>query len=361
MGFRDELEGILEQLPEQRRTHLLSATFSGEVRRIAERFQKDPVFLEGSPLGAANEDIEHVAHVVGFRHRYDALINILLTVAARRTDDDPGRTLVFTRTRADTLEVAERLQKDGLRAEPLSGDLAQAQRTRTLSAFRSGRITTLIATDVAARGLDVQGVDLVVHLDPPGDPDAYTHRSGRTGRAGRKGTSILLLPPQARSRVERLLHAARIKPNWAPVPSADKVRKLYSKLGKRKLYSALEIETSEAQLEYARKVLAEHPADQVVARLLAMIDERPPCLPREISEHISSEHRGHKRSEARGPRRHGPGDGRREFRGDGRRDFRGEAGRVEARPEGKRPEGKRPEGKRGGPKHRLGGPKRRFR
>src|SRR5690606_28719363 len=185
-----------------------------------------------------NEDIEHVVHVVGVRHRYDALINVLLRADAMREEGEIGRTLIFTRTRADALEIAERLQRDGLRAEPLSGDLAQAQRTRPLSAFRSGQVPRLVATDVAARGLDVQGVEMVVHLDPPGDPDAYTHRSGRTGRAGKKGTSVLLLPPQARGRMERLLRAARVTPQWAPVPTAQKIRKLYSKVAKRKLYAA---------------------------------------------------------------------------------------------------------------------------
>lgn len=292
MGFRDELEAILEALPKERRTHLVSATFSGEVKKIAERFQQDPVYLEGSPLGKANEDIEHIVHVVGFRHRYDALINILLRARGEAPESDAGRTLVFTRTRADTMEVAERLKRDGLRAEPLSGELAQAQRTRTLAAFRAGQVDLIVATDVAARGLDVQGVDLVVHLDPPTDPDSYTHRSGRTGRAGRKGTSILLLPPQARGRVERLLRMARVNPQWAPVPTAQKIRKLYSKAGKRLLYAALETPPTEEQLDYARKVLAEKNAEQVVAKLLSMIDVAPPCLPREISEHIASESGG---------------------------------------------------------------------
>lgn len=302
MGFRDELEAILLALPKERRTHLVSATFSGEVKKIAERFQQDPVYLEGSPLGKANEDIEHIVHVVGFRHRYDALINILLRARGEAPESDAGRTLVFTRTRADTMEVAERLKRDGLRAEPLSGELAQAQRTRTLAAFRAGQVDLIVATDVAARGLDVQGVDLVVHLDPPTDPDSYTHRSGRTGRAGRKGTSILLLPPQARSRVERLLRMARIDPQWAPVPTAQKIRKLYSKAGKRLLYAALETPPTEEQLDYARKVLAEKNAEQVVAKLLSMIDVAPPCLPREISEHIASESGGRRGGDRPGGR-----------------------------------------------------------
>ncbi len=313
MGFREELTGILEQLPASRRTHLVSATFSGEVKRIAERHQTRPVFLEGSPLGAANADIEHVVHLVSFRHRYDALINILLRAYAERGDDSAGRTLVFTRTRADALEVAERLQRDGVRAEPLSGDLAQAQRTRTLSAFRSGSLTTLVATDVAARGLDVQGVDLVIHLDPPENSDTYTHRSGRTGRAGQKGTSVLLLPPQARSRIERMLKTARISPAWAPVPNADKVRKLFTKLGRRRLYAALEAEAPSEQLEYARKLLTEHAPEQIIARLLPMADVLPPCPPREITEHISPQHGTERRREERsrpGQRRPPGGPGR---------------------------------------------------
>lgn len=361
MGFRDELEAILEALPKERRTHLVSATFSGEVKRIAERFQKDPVYLEGSPLGKANEDIEHIVHVVGFRHRYDALINVLLRTRGEAPESDPGRTLVFTRTRADTMEIADRLQKDGLRAEPLSGELAQAQRTRTLAAFRAGQVDLIVATDVAARGLDVQGVDLVVHLDPPTDPDAYTHRSGRTGRAGRKGTSVLLLPPQARGRVERLLRMARINPQWAPVPSAQKIRKLYSKAGKRILYAALETPATEEQLDYARKVLAEKNAEQVVAKLLSMIDVAPPCPPREISEHIASESGGRRTGERPQGRKpvsaHRHADGPRPMPRGPKKP--GPAKWREGAPDARRPapggEGEGPVGA------RFGRPKRRFR
>lgn len=347
MGFRDELQGILELLPNRQRTHLVSATFSGDVQRIAERYQKDAVRLQGTALGAANNDIEHVAHLVGFRHRYDALINILLKAHASRTEEDTGRTLVFCRTRADVNEMTERLQGDGVKAESLSGDLAQAQRTRTLSAFRSGRVSTLVATDVAARGLDVQGIDLVVHLDPPSDPDTFTHRSGRTGRAGKKGTSVLLLPPQGRSRMERLLRAARVNPTWAPVPTADKIRKLYSKVAKRDLYAALEKEVSEDELAYAENMLQEHDAKQIIARLLAMHEVHPPCPPRDITEHFSSENRG--------PRR-GPD-----------RDYGGGGGRGPRGPGGPRRSGPREGGYRGAPRGPAspgapgGGPRRKWR
>lgn len=321
LGFREELAAILEKLPEGRRTHLVSATFSGDVKRIAERHQSHPVFVEGTALGRANEDIEHVAHVVGFRHRYDALVNLLLKHRALGEDDEPGRALVFTRTRADALEVAERLQRDNLPAEPLSGDLAQAARTRTLAGFRSGRVRTLVATDVAARGIDVAGIELVVHYDPPENPDTFTHRSGRTGRAGQKGTSVMLLPPQARGRLERIFKVAGVKPSWAPVPTADKIRKLYAKLGKRRIYQMLETRVEEEHLEYAKKLCSEHPPEEVIARLLALAEVPPPCLPRELSEHIAAEGHGHRRKAEGRARFDGrKRDGRRSWndRGDGR-------------------------------------------
>lgn len=281
MGFREELEAILAELPEGRRTHLVSATFSGEVLAVASRVQKAPLHLQGSPLGSANTDIEHIAHVVPDRHCYDALVNVLLQHQA--SEENPGRVLVFTRTRIDTAEVAERLNRDGFKAEPLSGDLAQASRTRTLEAFRRGRVGIIVATDVAARGLDVDGVSLVVHFDPPGDADAMTHRSGRTGRAGQKGKSVLLLVPQARRRIERMLAQARITPTWAPVPSPDKIRKLFTKLGRRKVFAELANDPDTEAIGYAQKLLAEHPAERVIAVLLSMTEAKLPAVPREIA------------------------------------------------------------------------------
>lgn len=315
MGFREELEAILGLLPSERRTHLVSATFSGEVLNVAKRVQKESLHLEGSPLGTANTDIEHVAHVVPERHRYDALVNLLLLHQADPAES--GRTLVFTRTRRDTAEVAERLGREGFKAEPLSGDLAQASRTRTLEAFRYGRIDVIVATDVAARGLDIDGVSLVVHFDPPGDSDALTHRSGRTGRAGQKGTSVLLLPPQARRRVERLLHDARISPTFAPVPSAEKIQKAYTKAGRRQIFAALEKDQSEEALAYAAKLLAEHPAERVIATLLTMTETKPPCPPREVAFHLLPEPpRGGRPFGGKGGGR-GPGPGGRGAHGKG--------------------------------------------
>ncbi|MCA8977406.1 MAG: DEAD/DEAH box helicase, partial [Planctomycetes bacterium] len=187
LGFKDELDGILERLPADRRTHLVSATFPHAVLELADRFQRSPIRIEGSAQGSAHADIEHVAYRIGSREHYQALVNLLLLAGDERM-------LVFVRTREATTTLADNLAADGFASMPLNGDLAQTQRTRTLAAFRRGTIRTLVATDVAARGLDIADVTVVVHYDLPLDGATYVHRSGRTGRAGQKGQSVMLVP-----------------------------------------------------------------------------------------------------------------------------------------------------------------------
>src|SRR5690606_21670705 len=204
MGFRDELEAIIDTLPPERRSHLVSATFSGVGRQVANRFQRDALHLQGTTLGEANDDIDHLAQVVAPGQAYAALVNALLLAQGERV-------LVFVDRRAPASDLAAQLAGDGFAALPFSGDLSQAQRTRTLHAFRMGTIQVLVSTDVAARGIDVPDITMVVHMSPPQDPDGYTHRSGRTGRAGRRGRSLLLVPPRAQGYVTRLLAAARIQ------------------------------------------------------------------------------------------------------------------------------------------------------
>jgi ATP-dependent RNA helicase DeaD len=215
LGFREDLEAILGKMPPERRTHLVSATFPRDVLRLAQRYQNDAAQVEGTRLGAANRDIAHVAYQVPPAKRLDAVINLLLM-------EPDEQALVFVRTRADAGDLARKLAAEGFAAAALSGDMEQAERTRTLEAFRTGRLKTLVATDVAARGIDVD-IARVIHSDPPSDPDAYTHRSGRTGRAGRKGESAVLVPASMRERVTMLLRRAKVEVEWRPVPSADEV------------------------------------------------------------------------------------------------------------------------------------------
>ncbi len=281
MGFRDELDAIVAELPDERRSHLVSATFPPAVRQLAKRFQGEAARIEGTSLGAPNQDIDTTAYLVSPHNLYAALVNLLLLAHGRRC-------LVFVKRRVDAAELSSKLAGDGFSALPLSGDLSQVQRTRTLEAFKHGIVNTLIATDVAARGIDVPDIATVIHADLPSDAANYTHRSGRTGRAGRKGASLLLVPHRAERRVRALLREAKVEADWATVPSPKQVRKSVAKRLRRELHGRLsegpaydgpELEPiGEAELEYAAKLLADHDPQQLVATLLAMAT---PALPRE--------------------------------------------------------------------------------
>ncbi|TFH21184.1 MAG: DEAD/DEAH box helicase, partial [Myxococcales bacterium] len=167
MGFREELEAILDATPSDRATHLVSATFPSAIQKLARKYQNNPLAVEGTRLGDANEDIEHVGHLIRLHDRYDAIVNLLLLAKDERT-------LVFVNTRAEASGLADQLAGDGFAAAPISGDLEQFQRTQTLDAFRNGTKKVLVATDVAARGLDIPEVAMVIQTDAPLDGESYT-------------------------------------------------------------------------------------------------------------------------------------------------------------------------------------------
>lgn len=274
MGFRDELEAILEATPADRRTHMVSATFPPAVARLAERYQTQAHSIEGTQLGQANQDIEHIGHVMQGDDRYGVLVNTLLLA-------EGGRALVFVPTRADAARLSESLAKDGFGALALSGDLQQAQRTRTLAAFKNGTVSVLVATDVAARGLDVPDVEVVVHFAPPSEGESYVHRAGRTGRAGNKGTSILFAPANRRRRIERLLEDEGLSIEWRDLPGADYVRAELAKRDTERLREAIGSEATEEQLENARRLLEDRDPAQVVA---ALVERARPTHAREPIE-----------------------------------------------------------------------------
>jgi ATP-dependent RNA helicase DeaD len=274
MGFRDELEAILEATPADRRTHMVSATFPPAVARLAERYQTQAHSIEGTQLGMANEDIEHIGYTMQGDDRYGVLVNTLLLA-------EGGRALVFVPTRADAARLSESLAKDGFGALALSGDLQQAQRTRTLAAFKNGTVSVLVATDVAARGLDVPDVEVVVHYAPPSEGESYVHRAGRTGRAGNKGTSVLFSPANRRRRIERLLEGEGLSLEWRDLPSAEFVRGELAKRDTERLREAIGSEATEEQLENARRLLEDRDPAQVVA---ALVERARPTHAREPIE-----------------------------------------------------------------------------
>ncbi len=282
MGFREELEAILDATPEGRRTHLVSATFPSEIQKLARKYQRDPLTVEGTRLGTANADIEHVGHLVRLHDRYAAIVNLLLL-------GDGERTLIFVNTRAQAAELADQLAGDGFAAAPISGELEQNQRTRTLEAFRSGVHTVLVATDVAARGLDIPDVALVIHTDAPFDAESYTHRAGRTGRAGNKGRSVLLSTPMRQKKVEFLLSRAKVKLAWRDVPTAAAVEKALAKRERRRIRETLveAAEPSATEIAFAGKLLDGADPLDVVARLVGLCRNPRRAEPCEI-EPLSS-------------------------------------------------------------------------
>jgi ATP-dependent RNA helicase DeaD len=216
MGFRDELEAILAAAAPDRRTLLFSATLPRPILDLAKRYTRDPARVAAT-AAEAHEDIAFRAHLVAPAERELAVVNIL-------RDADPESALVFRATREAAHHAAASLAERGFATVALSGELTQSERLRALKALRDGRARVLVATDVAARGLDLPGIELVLHADLPRDPQALQHRSGRTGRAGRKGVAVLLATPAERFKLERMLREAKIAPVWSPVPSPERIR-----------------------------------------------------------------------------------------------------------------------------------------
>jgi ATP-dependent RNA helicase RhlE len=188
MGFAPDVRRILDALPAERQTLLFSATISGDVDRLARRALRDHAAVETAQRATPADGIEHGILAVDRLFKRDALLRILNLGLARRT-------LVFTRTKYGAEKLARYLRHEGVPAEALHGDKVQSARLRTLEEFRAGRVLTLVATDLAARGIDVEGIELVVNFDVPEDPETYVHRVGRTARAGARGLALTLMAP----------------------------------------------------------------------------------------------------------------------------------------------------------------------
>lgn len=219
MGFRDDLETLLGAAPQERRTLLFSATFPAGIASLAKSYQRDAVRVQATDPEEAHSDITYRAHLVSYREREHAVVNILRA-------HEGVTAIVFVATRDGVAHLHSNLVERGFNAVPLSGELSQNERTRALKAVRDGRANVLVATDVAARGLDLPHLGLVIHADLPNDGAVLQHRSGRTGRAGKKGISALLVPPAKRRAAERMLREASVDPEWAPIPSAEQIARL---------------------------------------------------------------------------------------------------------------------------------------
>ncbi len=217
LGFREDLEFILNAAPDTRRTLMFSATVPKAIAELAKTFQRDALRLQTAGEAKQHVDIEYKAMSVAVRDRDHAIFNALRFYDARAA-------IVFCKTRANVNNLLARMGNRGFQVVALSGELSQQERTHALQALRDGRARVCIATDVAARGIDLPGLDLVIHADLPSNSETLLHRSGRTGRAGSKGVSALIVVPAEFKKAQRLLQGAKVVAEWGSAPGADEVQ-----------------------------------------------------------------------------------------------------------------------------------------
>jgi ATP-dependent RNA helicase DeaD len=218
MGFKDDLETIISETPETKQTFLFSATMSKEVERISKNYLTKPHRISVGSINEVKKNIKHEYYVVGYRQKKEALKRLI--------DNNPNQySIIFCRTRMETQEVADFLMQNGYAADALHGDLSQAQRDTVMKKFRLKNIDILVATDVAARGLDVDSLTHVIHFSLPDDPEVFVHRSGRTGRAGKDGISIALIKPEESRKLKQIKSQSKIEIVEKIIPTGQEIIK----------------------------------------------------------------------------------------------------------------------------------------
>ena len=273
MGFIDDVEWILEQAPKERQIALFSATMPAAVRRIAQNHLRKPAEVTIKSKTSTASKIRQRYWVVSGMHKLDALTRIL------EAEPFDGM-LVFTRTKIATEELAERLEARGFAVEALNGDIVQAQRERTIARLKAGQIDIVVATDVAARGLDVERVSHVVNYDVPYDPEAYVHRIGRTGRAGRSGEAILFIAPRERNMLRVIERATRQTIDQMELPSVEDVNDQRVARFNDRIGAALAAGEGKAFLTLIERYESEHnvPAVEIAAALASLAQGKKPLL-----------------------------------------------------------------------------------
>jgi len=278
MGFREDLERLLDAMPAERRTLMFSATIPSGIATMAKRYQKKALRIAATGEGDRHRDIEYVVVPTVPRERDLAVVNLL------RYHDAPGA-LVFCATRDGVTHLAANLAERGFSVAALSGELSQRERNTALQALRDGRARVCVATDVAARGLDLPDLGIVIHADLPQNQQTLVHRSGRTGRAGKHGIAILIAPDKARRFVERLLHSARIEATFRDAPTADDIRARDQDALVKEL-RGLADDISDDDRAVA-KLLADVPPESLVAALVRIRREARPA-PEELTPIIQN-------------------------------------------------------------------------
>ena len=259
MGFREDLEELLDATPAQRRTLLFSATMPGPIVALARRYQRDALRISTVDSERGHGDIQYLAMAIAPADIENAVVNLLRFHEAETA-------MLFCATRDNVRHLHASLTERGFAAVALSGEHSQNERNYALQALRDRRARVCVATDVAARGIDLPSLSLVVHVEIPRDAETLQHRSGRTGRAGKKGTAILLVPYPRRRRVEAMLRGARVPAEWVSAPGAAEIHAADSE----RLLTALlaPIESTEEDSALAARLLGERSAEEIAVALV---------------------------------------------------------------------------------------------
>jgi ATP-dependent RNA helicase DeaD len=274
LGFREDLEFMLGEAPEDRRTLLFSATVPPMIVTLAKHYQRDAVRVTTLSDKSPHADISYQALRVAPQDAENAIINVLRFHEAQNA-------IVFANTRATVNRLTARFANRGFSVVCLSGELSQAERSHALQAMRDGRARVCVATDVAARGIDLPNLELVIHAELPSNSETLLHRSGRTGRAGRKGISALIVPPKVGKKAERLLKGAKVQAEWTAPPGAEEIlRRDEERLLADPVWGEA---PSEAEAEFAARLLAEQSPEAVAAAYLRLFRARH-SVPEELSD-----------------------------------------------------------------------------
>ncbi|MDY6936764.1 MAG: DEAD/DEAH box helicase [Cyanobacteriota bacterium] len=300
MGFLDDIEAIFNYLPDERQTLLFSATLPPAIRRLAQKILKNPEAIDVTPKETTtNADITQRYYVLEEREREEALVRLIDT-------ESPNKSLVFCRTKKETDTLSTTLISRGYAAGSLHGDMQQRQRNETIDNFKQGRIDLLIATDVAARGLDINDVTHVFNYHIPFDSDSYVHRVGRTGRAGKKGTAITLVTPLEFKKLTRIVRTSGAPLVYEEIPTISEAKKQYQ----QELISKLKHQhINEEAVEVLQHLEEEMDLSQIACKAISMmLDQQPVDGPNQIG--FSSQevqrmmHKSKRRKHGSKPRRY---------------------------------------------------------
>jgi ATP-dependent RNA helicase DeaD len=277
MGFIEDIESILASTPAERQTLLFSATMPGPIQRMAEKFMKDPQIIRVKTKEMTVPSIEQYYLEVVERNKFDVLTRLL-------DIQSPELAIVFGRTKRRVDELSEALTLRGYTAEGIHGDLTQAKRMSVLRKFKEGTIDVLVATDVAARGLDISGVTHVYNFDIPQDPESYVHRIGRTGRAGKKGVALTFITPREKSYLAVVERTTRSKMEKMKAPTLDEALEGQQKAVVEKIVATIESNNLHYYKAAAQELLEENDAATVIAAVLKMLTKEPDTTPVKLTE-----------------------------------------------------------------------------